>query len=114
CPTFRGRQGCSHLWAAILEADREHLVTDADEARFLKLSTDHSPSREVLTSYSARQVPVVPPPPQLSPWREHLFAIRGAQEQVRPDPPTWPHGMEILYVIDVPSSRAAGALVIDL
>ena len=54
----------------------------------------------------------IPPPPQIPAWQEHLAAVQSAL-QPKPKPAGWPRSFEILYAVNVNSSRTSGALQID-
>jgi len=116
CPTFRGYLTCTHLWAAVLEADRAGVLMSALSERYLKLSPEGKASQATrpMYDYGRRSLPIPPPPPQVPPWEEHLSAIRQALEEKQREPQTWPYGLEILYAIDVPASKTAGTIVLEL
>ena len=46
-------------------------------------------------------------------WKEYLSQIQ-ANVELRKAEPDWPDGFELLYAVDPPSSRATGAIVLDL
>ncbi len=115
CAQFRGYHGCPHLWAAVLEADRTGVLTAASTEHYLKLVGDGRTPLEVLRPEESDRRPVlVPPPPQPPAWLDHLSAIRRDLQQERPEPHTWPKGFELLYAVDVPASKTAGTIVLDL
>jgi superfamily II DNA or RNA helicase len=115
CPSFRGYLTCIHIWAAVLEADREGVLVAAANQRYLKLVADSRTSQmpRPIYDYGRRSLPI-PPPPQIPLWQEHLSAIRQGLEEKRREAQPWPHGLEIMYAIDVPSSKTAGAIVLEL
>jgi hypothetical protein len=117
CPAFEEYGQCKHLWAAILEADRRGALTEALNAKYLKLEDDFSFHNgdddalfEVPTKFALRQ----PPPPQIPEWQEHLTTIQREIELKKPLKTPWPREFEILYVIDPMASRASGAIVVEL
>ena len=115
CPAFRGYHSCLHIWASVLEADHKGALSSAIDHRYLKVMADGKAPLEVrpIYDYGRRSVPA-PPPPQVPPWQDHLSLIRKGLEEKRHEPASWPRGMQILYVVDISSSRAAGAIVVDL
>ena len=115
CPSFRGYLSCTHIWAAVLEADREGVLVAASNERYLKLLPDGKAPLEVQPVYGyGRRSQPIPPPPQIPPWQEHLSAIRQGLEEKRREPQSWPPGLEIVYAVDVPASKSAGVLVLSL
>lgn len=124
CPYFNEWGACKHLWAAVLEADRQGALTAARQVQNLHVveidsdgeafededEWEEEPAR--VTSPKPRYQ--IPPPPQIPVWQEHLGAIRQKLEQHPPRASTWPPGFEIWFAIDVNSSRTAGAIALDL
>jgi hypothetical protein len=128
CRYFEDIGPCKHIWTAILEADRLGALTDAVRAPHLVMQDDFDfvseadiedeeeewPSKPPASPVYAWQKPRVqiPPPPQLPAWQEHLAAVQsGLAPKARPA--GWARNFEILYAVNVNSSRAAGALQVD-
>ena len=110
CPYFSEYGQCKHLWAVILEADRRGALAEALNAKYLKLEDDLDFDQEDDDS-DYRQLP---PPPRIPAWQEHLTAIRREVEQKRLPTAAWPREFEILYVVDLASSRASAAIMVEL
>ena len=115
CAQFRGYHSCLHVWAAILQADREGALSAAADERSLKLAHDGAAPLDVRPIYDlGRRAEPIPPPPQPPPWQDHLAAVRRGLEESRREPLGWPQGLEIVYAVDVPASKSAGAIVVEL
>jgi superfamily II DNA or RNA helicase len=116
CKTFRTRSACPHVWAAILEADRENAISDAADYRVLKLQPDLDavvPMMRPTYDYG-RSTLGAPPAPQKKIWQEQLSAIRQSLDAKAPAATSWPAGMEILYAIDLAGSRSTNGIVVEL
>jgi len=116
CKTFRIHSACAHVWATILEVDREDALPGASEFRVLKMRPDLDAVVPLMrpTYDYGRSSPAVPPAPQKKIWQEQLAAIRQNADAKAPAPHAWPSGMEILYVIDLAGSKSASAIVVEL
>jgi superfamily II DNA or RNA helicase len=115
CPEFRGYQSCLHVWAVILQADREGALSAAAAERSLKLARDGAAPLDVRPIYDfGRRAAPIPPPPQPPPWQDHLSAVRRGLEESHREPHSWPQGLEIVYAVDLPASKTAGAIVVEL
>ncbi|HWC98443.1 MAG TPA: DEAD/DEAH box helicase [Candidatus Sulfopaludibacter sp.] len=115
CANFRSRSACQHLWAAILEADRERVLEDVRDVRYLRIKADMDtlqPVRSFTDQSQGRAAPAQTP--QQAPWKEYLTAIRHNVEEGQPGPHVWPSGLEIAYAIDLAGSRSASAMVVEL
>src|SRR5881394_251185 len=116
CVYFGEYGKCKHLWATILEADRRGALADAMSAKYLtiedNLALDHATSFGDLSFHDRLpRRPRLPPPqpPRIPAWQEHLTTIQ-REIQYKQPLPAWPREFEILYMIDQPASRAAGAI----
>ncbi len=115
CPQFRAYHSCMHVWAVILQADREGALSAAAAERSLKVARDGAAPLDVRPIYDfGRRAAPIPPPPQPPPWQDHLSAVRRGLEESHREPYSWPPGLEIVYAVDVPASRTAGAIVVEL
>jgi len=111
CPQFvDNRTLCKHMWAAILAADdrRAFIVPPAMWVDFEDLDVDDYSTAHV-GQKASRPVPQPPAPP---PWQVFL-------SRVTPPPADSLSGRttlagELIYVLDVPRSAAAGAPLIEL
>ena len=112
CAQFRAGHGCQHVWASVLKADQDGALSDLAAGHTLKVAGGGGAP--------ARPLPYYEPPapaagkPQPPPWLDQLSSVRRKIEEARTEPHAWPQGFELLYVIDVPGSKQAGAIVLDL
>jgi hypothetical protein len=113
CPYFGEYGPCKHLWAAVLEADRQGALRDAaTNGAPLKLSYgDVHPSMRSPLLVPPRPKVAAPQPP---PWQEYLAAVQQGLAERRPEAAHWPAGFEILYVLDTTASQSANAIVLQL
>jgi hypothetical protein len=114
CQSFRGNVTCKHVWATVLEADREGVLADAQNERYLKISPELRQSEPLPPPSAARQIASIPPPPQVPAWQEQLSSIQHAAAEHRAETHSWPPGLEIFSATDVLSSRSAQAIVVEL
>jgi len=117
CPYYEDRGPCKHLWAAILEADRRGALTDAFNARRLKVIDDlePDPSDDIDYGYTAgRRLPPAPPPPRNPPWHDPLAAVERQLSQKRATGAGKARPSEVLYVIDVADSKNCGRITVEL
>jgi len=114
CPYFAEYGPCKHLWAAILEADREGALRNASSnGAYLSLVyTSRHPAPRVSGVTAAAPRPL--PKPQPPPWQEYLNAVQQALDNPNYEKPHWPAGFEILYAVDIAASQTANALVLQL
>ena len=124
CPYFEEWGACKHLWATVLEADRQGALAAVQAVKDLHVvevdsegeaSGEQDEWEEELPRFApSRPRYQIPPPPQIPAWQEHLGAIRQKLEQRPARSSNWPPGFEIWYAIDVNSSRVAGAVALDM
>jgi hypothetical protein len=110
CPYFQDNGACKHLWAAVLEADRRGALSATRDLRYIKLEEvdpPSSPEKPFVVSSPRRK-------PQTPAWENDLSAIQRSLEAVQPTVAAWPQEMELLYVLDLASSRSNGAAVVDV
>jgi hypothetical protein len=117
CAYFQTHGQCQHIWAAVLEADRRGALAEALESRWLSLEdrlddVEEDEFEELTASTHPSARAPFRPPPQIPVWQEQLSVIERDLER-KPRPQNWPHAFEILYVIDIASSRSAGTIVVD-
>jgi superfamily II DNA or RNA helicase len=107
CPFYDTDGPCKHIWATILAAEYRGYLSAAfltpDLQREYNEFAHGEPSPEPLPA------PKPPPPPR---WKQQLAEIhqRGTRAPAQP----WPAKREILYVVEVPASKYAGSLVLQL
>jgi superfamily II DNA or RNA helicase len=115
CPYFADRGVCKHIWATILQADREGALHEASQERSLRLL---EAEREEVTANYTRLRPVAgaPPQPRVQPpaWQTELGRVQAELEGAREPSPGLPEGAEILYMVDLDGSRTAAAIVLDV
>jgi superfamily II DNA or RNA helicase len=126
CPYFDQGEECKHIWATILEADRLNSLSVAKSYQRLALTFDFKTQAELLESgvtqsglraaetsrnqTSARQERENKPV-----WQQQLNNLAASVESgFRVEPDSWPAGREIIYLIDVPSTRSSGKLTVDI
>ncbi len=95
CPFYfdKGNR-CKHLWAAILAADEQGYLSDAAAAM----------------SAEAEALKPTPPPE----WKTQLHRIALNTAPKKPEEMPWPAGTEIVYLVDIPKSRATGTVVLTI
>jgi superfamily II DNA or RNA helicase len=110
CIYFQNEGVCEHLWTAVLEADRLGALHSVAEVRYLQKNLDpFGPGMPSLAPgiehASTRRTP---------PWQEYLtqvdYALRASQTKRAPRL----RNAEILYCIDVQSSKTKGKITIEL
>ncbi len=122
CAYFADCAQCKHLWAAVMEADRQGAVREALNARYLEMEDeslrqpdeDEEPDSDFEYDYLRPRYQRPPPSPQIQPWQEYLGTIQRGLESRRTAPASFSREFEILYAIDITASKTGGALVLDL
>ena len=111
CSAFEEGGRCKHLWAAILEADKRGVLGEAQRGGALRVVRD-AEAEDIARPVNLRraQVALAPATP---PWQEYLADIRQSLDNKRVKAASWPRDFEILYSIDVASSKVAGAIVLE-
>ncbi len=110
CPYFDQYGPCKHLWATLLEAQKEGILPELEMDEFALAPTDRR--LNVLDSLIHRKEQ-----PKQPAWKHQLDAIkRLMQSQFAELPPKpWPASRRLVYVIDVRATIAREqALVIEL
>ncbi len=122
CVYFHDTGVCKHIWAAILQADREGHLREALAQKGLQLvesEPEASPASRlkkarVPETRPARPAPPPPPPPPPA-WRIELSAIQNEMEYARESRTAGlPEGAELLYIVDLDASRTVGAVVVEV
>jgi superfamily II DNA or RNA helicase len=112
CPYFADRGACKHIWATILQADREGaLRAAANESRLklLEAEPEGAKSYTRLRRLTAPQARVQPPA-----WQTEIGKVQSELEGAREVSAGVPEGAELLYVVDLDASRNTGAVVLDV
>lgn len=124
CPFYVDHGPCKHIWAAILEADRRGSLEEARVSRYLQLEDDLDFVEADLSDFDGLDKLIglskswghgdatLPAQPPL--WEERLAAVQRNIEGTRTSSPANSRESEILYVVNVSSSRASGAVTLEL
>jgi hypothetical protein len=120
CPYGQSNGECKHIWATILEVDRAGALPEAAGRR--KLDIDFPSVGDIALGRTEAQAvesllpparPILERQPQPPAWQQHLGSIAvGFRQPHRA--PHWPRDFEIIYLVDLYSSRTQGALVLEL
>ena len=114
CDLFAGSGRCKHLWAAILEADKRGVLGEALHGGALRLVRDAEAVEIAQPRGSSLRRLQIPQAPATPPWHEYLADIRLSLENKKLKSTAWPRDFEIVYVIDVTTSKVAGTIVLEL
>ncbi|MCC6264642.1 MAG: DEAD/DEAH box helicase [Bryobacterales bacterium] len=132
CPAYDKYGPCKHIWAAILEADKQGALPEAQNARTLRIvdllesadfdedegedEGDDEPRGVNWKNFSVSPAPSVMKQPARPLWRDQLDTIARLtlEQALAGNRKPWPAGFEIAYVLDLAGSRKAGAVVLDL
>jgi len=119
CPFFESEGPCKHLWATILAAEAKGFLSDAAALRDVAVeytpNGDGDPGEPDLTAPRYPPRPAAPPQPTAPAWRKQLTEIaRPPAQTVWDYPAPWPDKRQILYIVDVQASLAAGGVVVSL
>ena len=112
CAYFVDYSRCKHIWAVILEASDNRSLPNAEYARFLRVDREPATETAVVTEPLLERY-AMPRHERTPVWKEYLSQIQASVDLRKADP-EWPDGFELLYAIDPQSSRATGAVVVDL
>ena len=116
-------QPCKHLWASILAADANDLLSDAASARFLTLDLDTlleesieqdtGPWQLSPPSLTVKSAPALRPPSPPA-WKSQLRSVF----DVSPEPSAWESRLskdaEILYILDIAKTKAKNKWALSL
>ena len=111
CRYFQDCGPCKHLWAAILEADRRGALKGVREVLYMEMELEED-GPDLYGAYPTKtrfQVPA----PRIPPWQEYLGAVE-ERMKVKPAPRAAVRYSEILYCLDVTSSRSKGKIAMEL
>ena len=114
CPYFADQGACKHIWATILQSDREGALQEAANERRLNLL--EAEREDVTPTYTRLRRMSGAPQPRLQPpaWETEIGNVQSELERERELAPGVPEGAELLYVVDLDGSRSAGAVVLDV
>ena len=115
CPYFVDRGACKHIWATILQADREGaLRAAANEGRLKLLEAEREGAAPSYTRLRPLAAPPAQPRVQPPAWQTEIGKVQSELENLRERPPGVPEGAELLFVVDLDASRNSGAIVLDV
>ena len=109
CTAFADYGPCKHLWTAILEADRRGALADVRQVLYLQRAEDFPGS-----GIAALLAPRKPAPPPMPAWQEYLGDVERALKASSAQRKNRPRPAEILYCIDVSTSRSKGQIALEL
>lgn len=124
CPYFEDRGPCKHLWAMILAGDAKGLPGDALLVKNLNVEDesvagedgfdDEDEDDDEIDGAYPYHRPVVRPQPRIPGWQDHLetvarkFGLQNGRSSGRE------RVFEVWYVVDIPGSRTAGKISVEL
>lgn len=132
CPAYDQYGPCKHIWAAILEADKQGALPGAQNASRLRIvdllesddfdededadEEDDDPRGANWKNFSVSPAPGVIKQPARPLWRDQLDTIARLtlEQALAGNRKPWPAGFEIAYILDLAGSRKNGAVVLDL
>jgi hypothetical protein len=109
CVAFEDYGPCKHLWTAILEADRRGALADVRQVLYLQRAEDF-PGSGIATLLAPRK----PAPPPMPAWQEYLGDVERALKASSAQRKNRLRPAEILYCIDVSTSRSKGQIALEL
>lgn len=116
-------QPCKHIWAAILAADANDLLSDAASAHDLTLDIDtlleqsaelDAGLAEVKAAPLGNPIPAFKPPPKPPAWKAQLSSIFPTPTVQPAWESRWPEKAEILYILDIAKTQTSSRLVLSL
>jgi hypothetical protein len=116
CLYFDSNGPCKHVWATVLAADAYRYLSQAASAADITLDCTETPSDaewNELDEETPRPGPP-PAPPAPAAWQKAIETLAEARAQRAQRSEQWPCQREILYVVEVPSTKTAGCLVLSL
>ncbi len=127
CPFFGSEGPCKHLWAVLLQAGKQGFLSDASRAvRLVESSPDDDDDLEDDEDEDndeepqddapfelTRTEPVIPALRGPS-WRTQIGDVQSMAMQSARLSRTWPAKRQIVYIVDVNASIAAGAVTIAI
>ncbi len=114
CVYFQDAGTCKHIWATILQSDREGHLRKALEQKGLQLVESEAAAKPASRLKKARR-PAPPPAPPPPAWKIELSAIQNEMEHARESRASGlPQGAELLYIVDLDASQNAGAVVLEV
>ena len=113
CLFFEDYGPCKHLWTAMLEADRRGALSDVREVLYLEMEQeDYQEGLEIPERLYPAPLGVAPP--RMPAWQEYLGDVERTIRAKSTKRTGRARPAEILYCIDVPSSKGKGKIAIEL
>jgi hypothetical protein len=108
CPYAGEHLACKHIWATLLEADRQGVLPGYPSDRHAEATRAAAPAANGAGPATVRA--------SLRAWKRQLAAVRrqmgnGVVDTV---PAPWPADRRLIYVIDLPTTQADGGLAVEL
>src|ERR1051326_5835801 len=125
CAYFDSNGPCKHLWATVLAAEGRGLLSDvlgkelrvdyaaADPEFDLDFADDFIPQRTP-PKPAPKPVLVVRQPPPVPAWRQRIEEFGKRHDHADHAPAAFSPKRQILYVVEIPPSRTAGAVVMSI
>src|ERR1051326_6121643 len=122
---FDSNGPCKHLWATVLAAEGRGLLSDvlgkdlrldyaaADPEFDLDFADDFIPQRTP-PKPAPKPVLVVRQPPPVPAWRQRIEEFGKRHDHADHAPAAFSPKRQILYVVEIPPSRTAGAVVMSI
>jgi hypothetical protein len=129
CIAFQDYGPCKHLWTAMLEADRRGALADVKEVLYLQKDSedpyedaplggdiDDYDEIEEFDDFPDTTRPRIPQPRpvRMPAWQEYLGDVERALKVTSNQRKARPRPAEILYCIDVLSSKGKGKVALEL
>ncbi len=122
CPYFESSGPCKHLWATVLMAESKGFLSAVrDIQEIVEIGADYldfddfddelptQPQRTV-----APPLKLVAPPPQVSKWKQRMAGLAKSPAGSFITGKEWPEKRQILYIVELQQSVAAGETVLSL
>lgn len=117
CPYFSEGEACKHVWATILEADKNSYIPDTDQYGRLRFGFDFASVSELKEKEpaSAPNKRKANPPPAREPvWQQQLKQLTSATAPPQFVGNVWPSGRQIIYLLDPETTHTTGRLTLDI
>jgi superfamily II DNA or RNA helicase len=115
CPYFSDRQDiCKHIWATILAADEDGLLTAARSAARLRLEVGFEPPFNFEKLFAESPWIQLSEPPPEPDWRDRLTQLLPKPLSLESSQESWLRGRQIVYLLNLPLSRQSGRVVFEV
>ncbi len=117
CPYFQDGEACKHLWATILEADKNNYLPNTAQYHRLRFAFDFDSVSELIqkedASVSSNRNAKRPAPPEPF-WQQQLKQLANAIGPTQSVANAWPSTRQIIYLLDPQATKTAGRLTLDI